>query len=198
MVDMGERPHAIPSNHTSPGNIFYQSLDVIIGNCASEGSLLLGELDLMKDNLPFNISYGITADYFRQHIIAPFVEEKFGNNVAIGDKIFQAYNGNGSLKTQGKEVINFLWDFFFIYPAVQSLDIHANNDKNHITQFQYLNRRRSVFSSPIQSHPWFTDAEHGDELPYLFPMRSVSPFNEEDSKFSHLIVKYLSNFANTG
>lgn len=193
-----ESPRDILNNHTSSGNIFYKSLDVIIGNCASEGSTLLDVLYSMKDILPFNLSYGITADYFQQHIIAPFVLKNFGKDLSLRDKIFQVYNGNGSLSTQGKEVINFFGDFFFVFPAVQSLDSHAKSNKNHTTQFQYLNRRRSILSSPIKLHPWFIEAGHADEIPYLFPMTSVLPFNKEDNKFSHLMMKYWSNFAKSG
>lgn len=184
-------------NPESPGNIFYKSLDVIVGNCQSEGSLLLDDLTSKKDSLPFNIFDGISSDFFRKHIIGPLIQEQFRNS-HDREEIFRTYNGNGSLAAQGQEVINFSGDFYFVYPAIRSLFEHTTNKTDQKSQFQYMHKRRSILSSPENLHPWFTDAGHGDELPYLFPFSFLLPFNEHDAKLSESMIKYWSNFAKTG
>jgi carboxylesterase type B len=94
--------------------------------------------------------------------------------------------------------VGFYGDLFFYSPAVQSLNSHAFN--NHKTkQFQYMDRRRSGFCSlPLEYYPWFKEAGHGAELQFLFPMRFNITSSADDMSFPMTMMKYWSNFANTG
>ncbi|XP_052071206.1 putative inactive carboxylesterase 4 [Mytilus californianus] len=70
-------------NSSSPSVEFFQSLDVIIGTCESEGSLLVEILAALQNKLSFNISDGITSDYMCKHIIPPLTEDYYHNSTAI-------------------------------------------------------------------------------------------------------------------
>ncbi|XP_052071190.1 fatty acyl-CoA hydrolase precursor, medium chain-like [Mytilus californianus] len=191
-------PSKLMQNQRSPAVEFFRSLDVIIGTCESEGSLLLEPLESLQNKLSFNISEGITSDYMCKHIVQPLTEDFYRNSTAIGNAICQKYQNKGSIADQGQNVINSFSDLFFHSPAVQSLNIHAIN--NHKTkQFQYVNKRRSIFSSYLNRYQWFKGSAHGDDLPYIFPFKSTLPSaTDDDISFSLKMMKYWSNFAKTG
>jgi carboxylesterase type B len=95
------------------------------------------------------------------------------------------------------KAVDFYEDLFFYSPAVQSLNMHAFN--NHKTkQFQYMNRRRSVFSHSLEYYPWFKRAGHGSELLFLFPIKYSVTIPADDISLSLTMMKYWSNFAKTG
>ncbi|CAC5416718.1 Cholinesterase,Putative inactive carboxylesterase 4,Juvenile hormone esterase [Mytilus coruscus] len=191
-------PRKSMDNPSSPAVEFFKSLDVIIGTCESEGSLLLEPLAALQNKLSFNISDGITSDYMCKHILPPLTEDYYRNNNAIGNAICQKYQNNGSIADQGKHVVNFYSDLFYHSPAVQSLNVHATNRLNR-KQFRYVNKRRSVVSYPLNSFPWLKEAGHGAEIPYIFPVKAALPYaTDDDISFSLKMMKYWSNFAKTG
>ncbi|CAG2236092.1 CES1 [Mytilus edulis] len=192
-------PRKLMRNPRSPAVEFFRSLDVIIGTCESEGTLLLQQLELFQNKLPFNLSQGITSDFMCKHIVQPLTEDLYNNSTAIRSAMCQKYQNKSSIADQGQNVINLFSDLFFHSPAVQSLNIHAINN-NTTKQFQYVNERRSIFSSFLGRYPWFKGAGHGDELPYIFPFQlpSLPSATDDDISFSLKMMKYWSNFAKTG
>ncbi|XP_052071189.1 carboxylesterase 5A-like [Mytilus californianus] len=194
-----DSPVNIMKNRNSPEFNLYKSLDIIVGNDESEGSLILDYLEPLKKSLPFNIKDGISSNYFCKHIVPQFVEDYFGDNLALALSICMKYYSKGSLQEQGQNVVNFYGDMTMYMPAVQSLNSHALRNYNS-KQFQFLNKRRSVFSPQQDSYPWFKEAGHSAESAYLFPPGQSSNNIEDDvnTRFAKTLMKYWSNFAKTG
>ena len=172
--------------------MFYRSLDIMIGNCDAEGSILVDSLIGRSD---VNVTIGIPSDFLCNHIILPLTIDYYNNNTQVAPAICKKYKSNGTIQEQSQNSVNFYGDVFFYSPAVSSLNIHSsqNTQSNH---FQYINKRiPTEFSNGI---PWFHGARHGSELFYLFPLGLLINGTEDDHSFSMTMVKYWSNFAKTG
>ena len=197
---LNDTPQHILNNPNSPAFKFYKSLDVVIGNSESEGSLILGSVRKLQKHFSFkvNVSEGISSDFFCQHIVPPFVADYFSNNTAMIQVICNKYKSNGSFQEQGQNVVNYHGDVFFYNSAVNSLNVHANNNTG-TKHFQYLNKRRSVYSPSSKTYPWFKEAGHAAELPYLFPSRrAMSRATQDFKSFSRTMIQYWTNFAKNG
>ena len=118
-------PVHVMKNQGSDEISFFKSLDVIIGNCESEGSLLLDSLTPLQDKLPFNITQGISSNFLFRHIIRPLVQDYLYDNLAIIPDICLKYASSGSIQDQGQKAVDFYGDVFFYTPAVQSLNAHS-------------------------------------------------------------------------
>ena len=193
-----EDPKEVIANHNSSAYDFFKSLDVMIGVCESEGSILVKIMQLIQRYISFNVTEGISSDFMCKHVFPQLTGDYYNNDTNISEAICRKYSSNGSLQQQGMKAVDFYGDLFFYSPAVQSINAHAFN--NHKTkQFQYLCRRRSVFSIPLQFYPWFKGSGHLSELPFLFPMKSnVTRSSDDDISLSLAMMKYWSNFAKTG
>lgn len=190
-------PSNIIRNQSSFGYEFYKSLDTIIGVCEGEGSLLIGPVGDLQKYLSFNISEGISSDFLCNHILPQLVKDFFNNNTAISETICRKYATRGTLHEQGLKATDFFGDLFFVSPAVESINAHASN--NHRTkQFQYLYKRRSFLSLPLEMYPWFKEAGHASEIPFLFPFKQFKVDFSEDMSLSLMMMKYWSNFAKSG
>ncbi|XP_052071187.1 fatty acyl-CoA hydrolase precursor, medium chain-like [Mytilus californianus] len=175
-----------------PGFEFYKSLDVIIGNCESEGSLLVSE---MRRRNYTNLKNGIPSELLCKNIIPTLAVDYFQNNTEIIKPICDQYKVNGLLK-QSMSAINYYGDIFMYSPSVQNLQVHAaQSNHNH---FQYISRRSSIWSVSKKYAPWFVGSGHASELPFLFPFKSLSNATEDDKNYSVTMMKYWSNFAKTG
>ena len=171
---------------------FYKSLDVIIGDCESEGSLLVGQLALSK----YNVSAGIPSKYLCEQIIPTLSTDYYQNNTRITPVICNRYTSNGSVVEQSRNAVNFYGDIFMYSPAVQSLNAHAI--QNRQSHFQYLSKRLSIWSVSQKMAPWFIGAGHASELAFLFPFSPLSNATDGDRSYSIILMKYWSNFAKTG
>ena len=192
-----ENPRKVIANHNSSAYGFFKSLDVMVGTCESEGSLLVGFLSSLQKYLPFNISEGISSEFLCKHILHPLASDYYNNDTTIAEAICRKYSSKGSLPEQGVKAVDFYGDLFFYSPAVQSLNMHAfNNHKT--TQFQYMSRRRSALSPSLEYFPWFKGAGHGSELLFLFPVKYNVTIPADDISLSLTMMKYWSNFAKTG
>ena len=174
----------------SPELEFYRSLDLVVGNCDSEGASLILILLGRKD---INVTNGIPSAYLCDKIIPAVSEDYYNNNSRIIPATCDFYNSNGSLTQQSIKSINFYGDIFMYSPAVTNLNIHSIN--NNSTQFHYLNKRPAADNSLDIS--WYHGASHGDELFYLFPSL-ISNATEDDISYTLKLVQYWSNFAKTG
>ncbi|XP_071128565.1 fatty acyl-CoA hydrolase precursor, medium chain-like [Mytilus edulis] len=176
-----------------PAFEFYKSLDVIIGNCESEGSLLVSTMHTRNYT---NLKRGIPSELLCTNIIPTMVADYFQNNTDIIKPICDQYKVNG-LPQQSMNAVNYYGDIFMYSPAVQSLQIHAAQSTHK--HFQYISRRSSIWSlSTKQYAPWFKGPGHASEIPFLFPFKSLSNATEDDKNYSVTMIKYWSNFAKTG
>ena len=192
-----ENPRKVIANHNSSAYGFFKSLDVMVGTCESEGSLLVGYLSSLQKYLPFNISEGISSEFLCKHILHPLASDYYNNDTTIAEAICRKYSSKGSLPEQGVKAVDFYGDLFFYSPAVQSLNMHAFN-YHKTTQFQYMSRRRSALSPSLEYFPWFKGAGHGSELLFLFPVKYNVTIPADDISLSLTMMKYWSNFAKTG
>ena len=100
---------------------FFKSLDIIVGTCESEGSLLIYDFQELQKNLTFNINKGVTSEFFCMHIIKPFAVDFF-NDTSIVPALCKQYMSNGSIADQGEKVDDWFGDAYFYSPSVQNLN----------------------------------------------------------------------------
>ncbi|CAC5415633.1 Putative inactive carboxylesterase 4,Juvenile hormone esterase [Mytilus coruscus] len=168
---------------------FFRSLDVIIGACEGEGSLLMGNLFSKH----YNISAGIPSSYLCDHILPSFPVQFYNNNTRIVSAVCKKYKTTESIEQQSMQAINFYGDAFFYSPAIQSLNVHSRG--NHITKtFQYMIQR--LINDQSNMVPWFKEAGHGYEVIYLFPWKPLA--STEAKELSKILILYWTNFAKTG
>lgn len=162
---------------------FYESLDVLIGTCESEGSLLAS-----------HFPDGISLQFLCNTFIPTLVSYYFNNKTYLINAMCDQYNT--TLSQQSMNAVNLYGDIFFYSPAVKSLRKHANSStKSH---FQYMSKRKSIFSDTQEHAKWFVGAGHASELPFLFPYSDLANATTDDRANSILLMKYWTNFAKTG
>ena len=61
-----------------------------------------------------------------------------------------------------------------------------------------MNKRRSIFSPPLNDPVWIKGSGHTSELPFLFPVIPLQDESPDDRAISIAMMKYWSNFAKTG
>lgn len=194
---LADSPSNILMKRDSAPFKFYQSLDVIIGNDEGEGSLILAMVDLFANKTNFSTKDGIALSFFCDHVVRPYVADNFGDNPGLAMTICNRYTTFGSLSDQGKKVVDFYGDVVMYISAVQSLNAHGVGNRQ-TKQYQYIYSHVPGISD-TKSFPWFQQAGHGAELPYLFPPRSNrGAVKNNDKTFSKSLMLYWSNFAKTG
>ena len=149
-VLLKENPIDAIVNHNSSAYDFFKSLDVMIGACESEGSLLADYLFSLQKHLSFNVSEGISSELLCKHMLPLLANDYYNNDTNIVQAICKEYSSKGPLQQQRMKTVDFYGDLFFHSPAVQSLNTHPfNNHKT--TQFQYMSRRRPFSFSFVRT-----------------------------------------------
>jgi len=85
---------------------------------------------------------------------------------------------------------------FFLYLQVITMLIILISHKLYVEGIAV--KESGLCSLPLEYYPWFKEAAHGAELPFLFPMRFNITSSADDMSFPMTMMKYWSNFANTG
>ncbi|XP_048759521.2 uncharacterized protein LOC125669117 [Ostrea edulis] len=177
---------------------FFESIDMIVGNCDMEGAYVVPLGSMFQNQFHFNMTDGIPKRFLCNGIIPNLVRIYFKNSSSISDLICQQYSSEDKT-TQSLNVVHFLTDSVFIAPAAISLQVHASNRKSSTYQF--------IFSEDIRvfypNFPdWFHGAGHANELAFLFDARNLMATNfslsTNQTAFALQLIKYWTNFAKTG
>jgi len=177
----------------SEANLFFQSIDVIIGTVSSEGSLLV----LLA--LPLQYLYGFNmSDGMPRRVLCDYLAPDFTldyNDTRVGKAACEYYGKSPDPFHLSMDIVNAYSDYYFHYPAFRALRLH-NQSKTNSKRYQYMFSRPSPKSLVLNVvPPWFSGAGHGDELVFEFMMFPLS--SEEKGLATHLML-YWSNFAKNG
>lgn len=177
---------------------FFESTDMIAGNCDEEGGYVAEYAALFEKQYNFSRVDGIPRRFLCDGIIPSIVEHYYKNSSSISELICKEYTSNDK-NTQSMNAAYLLSDFPFISSAVSTLQAHSFNKKS--STYQY------IFSEDIR--PFYTNmpkryhgAVHGTELAFMFVAKDMYPTNftlsPDQMKFARDIIKYWTNFAKTG
>ncbi|KAK3098331.1 hypothetical protein FSP39_018502 [Pinctada imbricata] len=194
-----ESPSKLLSNPDSEAYKFFKSLDIIVGNCNSEGSLLLLNIPRFQKRYDFDLNKGVPQDIFCGKIAKSFADVYFNGDESIKDAVCKEY-GRTDEAEQARQLVDMYTDFFFLVPSVNTLNYHAGNQTNHST-YQYIFTQRSPVPFGPNRPPWYVGSGHASELTYLFGIRDL-PKNitvtKEDLTLSDKMIAYWTNFAKNG
>jgi carboxylesterase type B len=194
-----KEPSQLLQDKTSPEFNFFQSLDTMIGSCNMEGSIVLSYFPLFENQLGINISQGISTEEMCNIFIDSFANTLFHNSTEVKTAICQKYTVKNDIAEQGRQLLHFYTDAFFIVPEVTMLRNHSDNIQGSKT-YQY------IFSDALPEMytgmpSWYRGSAHGTELAYIFyfeALRSIVNFPIGADELVKNIRTYWTNFAKTG
>ncbi|XP_061181840.1 carboxylesterase 1C-like [Saccostrea echinata] len=177
---------------------FFESIDLIVGNCDMEGAYVVPLGKAFETKFSFNISDGIPKQFLCDGLIPRIVQNYYENSSSISDLLCQEYTSEDKT-AQSLYVVHFLTDFVFIAPAVDLLQSHASSKSSSTYQFIFSEDLR-LFYPNLPS--WFHGAGHATELIFLFDARNMTVTNftlsAKQTSFSKQLIEYWTNFAKTG
>ncbi|XP_078694225.1 neuroligin-4, X-linked-like isoform X3 [Branchiostoma floridae x Branchiostoma belcheri] len=179
----------------------FTTYDYMVGVAESDGFMYVEGIDGIYD--------GIDRNRF-ESVVRSFVQDVFQTRLQeIIDAVTFSYTDwgdrNNDLKRR-KSTVALFTDFFFVVPAIKTVNSHSRNSptkKTFFYTFQHQSENTSV--------PDWTGAIHGEELPFVFgaPIANtqlVSPdglysftsYSKQEAMLSVAIMTYWTNFAKTG
>lgn len=194
-----KEPSLLLQDKSSSEFNFFQSLDMMIGNCDNEGSIVLSYYPLFENKLDINISQGISTDEMCNTFIDSIATTLFHNKSEVKTAVCQKYTVNNGIAEQGRQLLQFYTDAFFIAPGVSMLRDHSDNIQGSTTyQYVFSDELPDMYPNMPQ---WYKGSAHGTELAYIFyyeTLRSTINFPLGAEYLVMIIRKYWTNFAKTG
>ncbi|KAK3107153.1 hypothetical protein FSP39_008256 [Pinctada imbricata] len=196
-------PENLLQNNSSDVYKFFTTLQVIIGNVNSEGSLIIDKIIAHgeEQRFHFDIQKGLPYSVFCDYVVKSLCSDYFDNNTDVSTAICQEYEAPYSDAVQAQHAVDLYTDLYFLSRTISSLRTHATTGL-FISRYQYVftrDRKHDVFHDPGALPSWFQGASHGSELQYLFGMRdSPYPVPAEDLTLSDNMIAYWTNFAWNG
>ena len=191
-------PEEIILDEASAEFQFFQSIDMITGNCDEEGAYVAKYSALFEKQYNFNVSDGITKRFLCEGVIPSIAKYYYKNSSSIADRICQEYTSNDT-NTQSMNAVDLMTDFHFIYPAVLMLRAHASSSQSSTYQYIFAEDIR-VFYPDMPA--WFHGTGHATELAFFFDARDMMATNftlsTKQLQFAKRLIKYWTNFAKTG
>ena len=86
-IFLKEDPKEVIANHNSSAYDFFKSLDVMIGVCEFEGSILIRIMELIQRYISFNVTEGISSDFMCKHIFPQLAGGHYNNDTTIAQAI---------------------------------------------------------------------------------------------------------------
>lgn len=196
-------PVELTSNKTSEAFKFFESLDLMVGNCRMEGSLFLS---ILQDNVQYqkdkniNVSTGLSNKYLCDIMSPNIANYYFKNNSKVSQAICKEYYVADNITFQSRAVLDVFGDLFFIADSTSTLTAHVNSESSTY-QFMY----NQVLPFKLGQEPtWYEGPSHADELYYLFTMEYVNrilpnvTISDSDRLLAQQMRKYWTNFAKSG
>ena len=175
---------------------FFRSLDVLIGTVSKESSEFLPYVIDLQPIYNYNITKGIPKSVLCD-VLAPEISNKhYNNDSKVSAAICEKYGGASNMEELRMNIMDAYSDFLFFVPAVQSLHLHANGNKDKSKRYHYVFSR----PSPLQSNlgvEWFKGSYHADDIMFQFPFFDWSS-SDSDRFVALTFMKYWTNFAKTG
>ncbi|XP_062580478.1 uncharacterized protein LOC134242419 [Saccostrea cucullata] len=188
-------PSELLRNFSSEEYKFFSSLDFMTGTMKADGNdALLAMTESFQKYYSFNLTTGITADQFCSIFVRLFTVHFFQNNSHVFRTICDEYQVQNNVSEQSRRMIDFHTDFFFAYPAFESLRSHSQDNVQSNT-YHYVFELDGVSILLPSPPPWYIGPGHADELAYLFPFY---PLSGQWKAVSTTLMAYWTNFAKRG
>ncbi|XP_033726510.1 cholinesterase-like [Pecten maximus] len=197
-----QNPSSAIANSSSTESSFFRSLDAIIGNTDSEGSLVYDEFMIsLQKQYSFNYSRSIPTSVLCNSYAPEIAKDFYISNTEVSAAICKQYSSDIEID-QSRNIVNMYSDFSMIAPAVKALNCHSLPGLTMgRSTYQYIFSREYTFDAFPQPN-WFKGAWHGAEVPYLFGptiLWSITNLgSRSDSILSEKMIKYWTNFAKNG
>ncbi|XP_061182347.1 carboxylesterase 5A-like [Saccostrea echinata] len=179
---------------------FFQSLDVMIGNCENEASLIVCAFPFLQDELTFNISIGVPTVEMCKVFLPNLLNEKMKSNVRVFKDVCDMYTvKENDVAEQGRQFLSLISDYLFLRPSTSMLLEHSNNVQASST-YQYVFFDELSFMLP-NAPLWYRGSAHATELVYLFfyeQLVSHVKYPEGAEILVNQMRSYWTNFAKTG
>ncbi|OWF39885.1 Cholinesterase [Mizuhopecten yessoensis] len=197
-----QHPSAMIANSSSIESSFFRSLDVIIGNTDSEGSLIYDEFMIsLEKQYHFNYSRAVPTAVLCNAYAREIAKDFYNRNSDVSDAICKQYSRTDEIE-QSRSIVEMYTDVFMVAPAVKALDCHSlpglTMGRN---TYQYMFTREYPDTS-FPEPSWFKGAWHAAEIPYIFGPRLPWPVSKPDSQADAMLtvnmIKYWTNFAKRG
>jgi hypothetical protein len=187
-------PKTLLNNKSSKAYAFFRSLDMIVGNVDSEGSLLLSPVGKFQKQYGFNIDVGIPRSVLCDHLAPTMALDIYSNNSKVAPAVCKKYGYSMGLY-KSMYSVDYYSDLYFYSKTVNTLNIHSDGNPS-ARSFQYLSKKRTILSPLIPL--WFDGPGHTSEIPLLFPFYNFISKKSEDFILSMAMMRYWTNFAKYG
>ncbi|XP_061181632.1 fatty acyl-CoA hydrolase precursor, medium chain-like [Saccostrea echinata] len=185
---------------------FFRSLDIIVGTSTSDGSVLIRMDPAIQKHYGFNISNeGLSYNFLCNVFLPNIVADHYNGNPAVSDALCKMYGKPNDQAENSRQAIKMYGDIFFLFPAVETLTVHATNNEISKT-YQYVFSESSLpfFFEAAVLPPWFEGAGHATDLIYLFFIEIMQLLNPNlrtdfsDYEFAAKMRTQWTNFAKYG
>uniref|UniRef100_A0A8C2SSA7 Neuroligin 2 n=2 Tax=Coturnix japonica TaxID=93934 RepID=A0A8C2SSA7_COTJA len=173
----------------------FLNYDILIGVNQGEG------LKFVEDSL--ESEDGISASYF-DFTVSNFVDNLYGypeGKDTLRETIKFMYTDwadRDNPETRRKTLVALFTDHQWVAPAVATAKLHAEY-QSPVYFYAFYHHCQSLMK------PAWSDAAHGDEVPYVFGIPMIGPtdlfpcnFSKNDVMLSAVVMTYWTNFAKTG
>lgn len=201
-------PEDILKDTNSSASLFFKSLDIIVTNCDTDGSVLFPTIENLAQNIKLDSL--IMPDLAWHYGAQSMLEVYYGKNKRLLSNVWRFYDfkQNGTFEDQCRKWTELYTDLFFNAPSTEIINTHYNNRSS---TFRFIMSRKSpIYPGIMYNEPsppgWFHGAAHSDDVVYLFLMEKLQELDpnttikatEADLMFSSKMRLYWSNFAKTG
>ncbi|XP_033739125.1 liver carboxylesterase 2-like [Pecten maximus] len=199
-------PTELLQNKNSQSYHFFRSLDFITGNVDTEGSIVLTSLPSIAKENNFNLSDGVPSEVFCQEIGPALLNAYFEKDVncTSAETLLCSVYGTKDKPKQAQQTLEAYADALYYTPSVKILGDHSEGN-NESSTYQYVFKRPIPDPALTKGYPpwWQNGSAHGAELYYLFRIYDYQANHslnvpEYDKSLQTSILKYWTNFANTG
>lgn len=196
-----EYPSKLLANNQSREFVFFQSLDMIVGNVNMEGSLFLLTSPREQKRYNFNLTTGIPTQFLCKDLTPALADEYFNRNRKVSDAMCAEYTVNNDLDEQSRQVVQMYTDMLFIAPSFATLN--ARSKTNSVSKtYQYIFTQTSPLPLGAPRPSWFRGVGHADEIVFLFGMENLHFMNisytADQYDLSLKMKEFWTNFAKKG
>nr|XP_046172591.1 bile salt-activated lipase-like [Oncorhynchus gorbuscha] len=179
-----------------PGNLFHNAADIdyLAGVNSMDAHLFAGQ-DIPNINNP---SANVPVSDVKLLLSSLTKKGEAATNNAFAEYTAD-WGDEPSQKTIKKTVVMIETDYIFLVPTQVALYLHASNAQSART-YSYLFSEPSRMAGIVQPYPSWMEADHADDLQYVFgkPFTTPLAYWPSHRDVSRYLIAYWTNFARTG
>ncbi|XP_055792642.1 bile salt-activated lipase-like [Salvelinus fontinalis] len=179
-----------------PGNLFHNAADIdyLAGVNSMDAHLFTGQ-DIPNINNP---SANVPVSDVKLLLSSLTKKGEAATNNAFAEYTAD-WGDEPSQKTIKKTVVMIETDYIFLVPTQVALYLHASNAQSART-YSYLFSEPSRMAGIVQPYPSWMEADHADDLQYVFgkPFTTPLAYWPSHRDVSRYLIAYWTNFARTG